>query len=126
VLLKKDDLTLSKLNKRKYLKKRLDAMIEALRDERLRWLIGKKKSLIEKGEMSPEEYENLMRDIMQTEMERKMIVNELKTGPLITSEISQRLQLPSKLVFEHVMALIRYNIVAVIGERNEEIEFKLL
>jgi len=101
-------------------------MIEALRDERLRWLIGKKKSLIEKGEMSPEEYENLMRDIMQTEMERKMIVNELKTGPLITSEISQRLQLPSKLVFEHVMALIRYNIVAVIGERNEEIEFKLL
>lgn len=125
-MLEKNDLALRKVMSPKDLKKRLDAMIDAMNDERVRWLIGKNKSLIEKGEMSPEEYETLMEGVLRTEMERKMIINELKTASLTTSEISQRLQLPSKLIFKHMMALIRYNIITIIGERNGELEFQLL
>ena len=125
-MLKKNDLALRKFMSPKELKKRLDAMIDAINDERVRWLVGKNKSLVEKGEMSPEEYETLMEGILQTEMERKMIINELKNASLTTSEISQRLQLPSKLIFKHMMALIRYNIITIIGERDGELEFQLL
>ena len=127
-MLKKDDLTLRRVmsTKQKALKKRLDAMIDAMNDERLRWLIGKKQALIENGEISPEEYETLIEGSLQTEMERKLIINELKTASLTTSEISQRVHLPSKLIFKHMMALIRYNVITIIGERDGELEFQLL
>lgn len=108
------------------LKRRLDAMINSLSDERLRWLIGKGRLLIEKGEMKLEEYERLMEEIMQSEMERRMIINELKSGSLKVSEIASRLNLQPKKVFRHLMTLRRKNIVAVAGEREGELEFRLL
>lgn len=108
------------------MKKRLDAMILSFSDERLRWLIGKGKSLVDQGKMTLEEYETVLKDILQTEMERKMIVNELKSSPLTVSEISSRSELPPKQVFKHLIALRRENIVAITGERMGELEFQLL
>lgn len=111
---------------KKEIKRRLDAMVDSLNDERLRWLIGKGISLVEKGEIKPEEYETLIENILRTEMERKMIINELKSGPLIVSEISKHTQLLPKQTFRHLMALKRLNVVAIIGEREGELEFRLL
>ena len=108
------------------LKKRLDAMIDSLSSERLRWLIDKGKPLVEEEKMKSEEYEKLMEDILKTEMERKMIINELKSKTLITSEISMRLQMSPKKVFNLLIAFRRYNVVTIIGERDGELEFQLL
>jgi len=107
------------------LKKRFEAMIDSFSDRRLRWLVGKGRPLIEKREMKSEEYEALMENILRTEMERKMIINELKSGPLTVSEISERLTLPKKQIFKHLMALKRLNVIAI-REREEELEFHLL
>jgi len=106
--------------------KRLDAMIQSLSDERLRWLMGRGKSLVDQGKITIKEYKTIMKDILQTEMERKMIINELRPDPLTVSEISSRIELPPKQVLKHLIALRRRSIVAITGERKGELEFQLL
>lgn len=101
-------------------------MILSLKDSRLRWLIGKGKSLIDQGKISLEEYEAVIKDIFQTEMQRKMISNELVSGSLTVSEISTRIELPLNIVLKHLIAMRRNNAVAIIGERDDELEFQLL
>lgn len=101
-------------------------MILSLSDERLRWLIGKGRSLIDQEKMTLEEYETVMKDILQTEMQRKMIVNELRSGPLTVSEISSRVELPPKQVLKHLIALRRKSVVVILGDRKGELEFQLL
>jgi predicted transcriptional regulator len=108
------------------MEKQLDAMILSMSDERLRWLIGKGKSIIDQGKMTPEEYETVIRDILQTEMQRKMIVWELAFDSLTVSEISSRVELPPKQVLKHLLALRREGSVAIIGERDDELEFQRL
>lgn len=110
---------------RNMLKKRFEAMIDSFKERRLRWLTGKGRILMEKEGMKPEEYEALMENILQTEMERKVIISELKAGAYTVSQISQRLQMPPKQVFKHLMALKHLNIVAI-SEGEEELEFQLL
>ncbi len=108
------------------MEKRLDAMILSLKDARLRWLIGKGKSLIDQGKISLEEYEAIIKDIFQTEMQRKMISTELVSGSLTVSEISTRIGLPLNLILKHLIAMRRNNVIAIIGERDDELEFQLL
>lgn len=122
LFLTKEVVTLSQIN----IEKRLDAMILSMKDARLRWLIGKGKSLIDQGKISLEEYEAVIKDIFQTEMQRKMISNELVSGSLTVSEISSRIELPLKIVLKHLIAMRRNNVVAIIGERDDELEFQLL
>lgn len=122
LFLTKEVVTLSQIN----IEKRLDAMILSLKDSRLRWLIGKGKSLIDQGKISLEEYEAVIKDIFQTEMQRKMISNELVSGSLTVSEISSRIELPLNIVLKHLIAMRRNNVVAIIGERDDELEFQLL
>ena len=107
----------------KDLKKRMDAMILSLNDERLRWLIGRGKTLVDQGKITLEEYEETMIDILQTEMERKMVINALKSGPLTVSEISSLVKLPPKTVLKHLIALRRDSAVGI-GERHDELEFQ--
>jgi hypothetical protein len=101
-------------------------MIVSLKDARLRWLIGKGKSLIDQGKITLEEYETVIKDIFQTEMQRKMIINELGSGSLTVSEISIRVELPLNIVLKHLIAMRRNSTVAIIGERDDELEFQLL
>jgi DNA-binding transcriptional ArsR family regulator len=122
LFLTKEVVTLSQIN----IEKRLDAMILSMKDARLRWLIGKGKSLIDQGKISLEEYEAVIKDIFQTEMQRKMISNELVSGSLTVSEISSRIELPLNIVLKHLIAMRRNNVVAIIGERDDELEFQLL
>ncbi len=122
LFLTKEVVTLNQMN----IEKRLDAMILSLKDSRLRWLIGKGKSLIDQGKISIEEYETVIKDIFQTEMQRKMIINELVSGPLTVSEISTRIGLPLNIALKHLIAMRRNNAVAIIGERDDELEFQLL
>jgi DNA-binding transcriptional ArsR family regulator len=122
LFLTKEVVTLSQIN----MEKRLDAMILSMKDARLRWLIGKGKSLIDQGKISLEEYEAVIKDIFQTEMQRKMISNELVSGSLTVSEISSRIELPLNIVLKHLIAMRRNNVVAIIGERDDELEFQLL
>ncbi len=107
------------------LKKGFEAMLDSFRDRRIRWLVGKGKILVEKEGMTLEKYEKLMENILQAEIERKMIIHELKDGISTVSQISQRLKMPPKRVFEHLMALKRLNVVGI-SEGEEELEFQLL
>ena len=108
------------------MEKQLDAMIHSLNDARLRWLIGKGKSIIDQGKITPEKYEIMIKDILQTEMQRKMIVWELSYDTLTANEISSRVELSPKQVMKHLLALRREGTVTIIGERDDELEFQRL
>jgi DNA-binding transcriptional ArsR family regulator len=119
---KKEVVSLSQKN----IERKLDAMILSLSDARLRWLIGKGKSIIDQGKITPEEYETVIKDILQTEMQRKMIVWELAYNTLTANEISSRVKLSSKQVMKHLLALRREGKVTITGERDDELEFQRL
>ncbi|MFQ5836265.1 MAG: hypothetical protein ACE5HG_00240 [Candidatus Bathyarchaeia archaeon] len=107
------------------LERRLTAVIDSLSDRRLRWLIGRGKPITEREEITSQEFEKLLEDILEVEIERKMIVDKLKHGPLVLSELSKLVPLPPKQIFKHLISLRRWNIVLIAGERNGELEFKL-
>ena len=101
-------------------------MILSLSDSRLRWLIGKGKSITEQGKITLDEYETMINDILQTEMQRKMIVWELAYDTLTANEIATRVKLSPKQVMKHLLALRRVGKVAIKGERDDELEFQRL
>lgn len=108
------------------LKKRLDAMILSFDDERLRWLIGKGRTLVENEKITEKEYERIVTEIFQTEMERKLIINELKSTPLTVSELSPRVNLSPQQTLKQLLALTRMSVVEISGERDGELEFQYL
>jgi DNA-binding transcriptional ArsR family regulator len=109
---------------RNNLKKKMDAMFQSLTNERLRWLIGKGRSLIDEEKITMEKYETVMKGIFQDEMQRNMIINELKSRPSTVRELSLDIGLPKKAVLKHLIAL-RHNGIVEIGERKDELEFRL-
>jgi len=68
----------------------------------------------------------VIKDILQTEMQRKMFVWELSYDALTANEISSRVELSPKQVMKHLLALRREGKVAIIGERDDELEFQRL
>lgn len=99
-------------------------MFQSFTDERLRWLIGKGRSLIDNEKITMEKYETVMKGIFRDEMQRNMIMSELKSRPSTVSELSLDIGLPKKVILKHLIAL-RHNGFVEIGERENELEFRL-
>ncbi len=104
--------------------KKLEALIEAFSGERVRWIIGRRRDILESGEVDEERLNATIRSIIKDEMERSLIMLELKRGePLTIREISERTGLPERNVINHLIALKWRRSVAVVGERGDEYLF---
>jgi len=101
------------------LRKRLQAAIDAFRDERIRWFIGRSRSLVDSGLISLEKMDELVRYLMRDEVERHLILRELEaSGPLTLPELAKRSGLPLERVEEHVHVMCVAGVVLPSGERE--------
>lgn len=88
----------------------LDAAINVASESRIRILMGKEKELIEDGNVydekrSQEDFDTLMRDVLDDEHTRENILLITRDEPLSVKEISKRLGMPSEEIGRHVMWL---------------------
>ena len=113
---------MTKLSKRKKLLKKADATIEAFKTERLRWTLGISQMGVKVDE---KKYRAVTGNIMKDEVERQMILNEIKEkGPLTISELSEATKISSKEILRHVIALRKTGAISEAGEKKDEYLYK--
>ena len=103
--------------------KRLEAAERVLRGERLRWLLGKKKELVQTGNvfgktMTDVRYERMLSEVSHTELERELVLMELEAGPKGVPELAAATGLPGPHVFRHIVMLMKARRVESKGERD--------
>ena len=109
---------MSEPEKLKKLSRRTDAAIEALKTQRLRWVMGisqvETKLKIDEGR-----YRELMDNVMKDEIERQMMINAIKEkGPLTIKEISAATHIPASRILRHIIALRKAGTISEVGEKE--------
>jgi F420-non-reducing hydrogenase iron-sulfur subunit len=102
------------------LKTRLVAAKEALAQERIRWLVGRERELVENknvfGEkVSQEEFDQLMLQTIEKEFAKRMILISIGEDALSVREIAQRVEASPGEVLRNMVSLERDGLVSVVG-----------
>lgn len=113
----------SEPDERKKLLKKTDAAIEAFKTERLRWVVG----ISQVGpKVDEQKYRAASKNIMKDELERQMIVGEIKEkGPRTIKEISEATKISPKEVLRHIIALRKVGLISEAGEKDEGYLYKV-
>ena len=110
------------MSKREKLLKRTDATIEAFKTERLRWTLGISQMGVKIDE---QKYRTVTGDIMKDEVERQLILGEIKKrGPLTISELSEATKINPKEILRHIIALRKTGAISEAGEKEDEYLYK--
>jgi predicted Rossmann fold nucleotide-binding protein DprA/Smf involved in DNA uptake len=102
------------------LRTRLVAAREALAQERIRWLVGRERELVEDknvfGEkVSQEEFDQLMLQTIEKEFAKRMILISIGEDALSVREIAQRVEASPGEVLRNMVSLERDGLVSVVG-----------
>jgi len=97
---------------------RLLAAREALGQQRLRWLVGKEKEMVEEGnvfeeDVSQEEFDRVMVDSLRKEYLKNRILLTVSGEALSAREVAHRLKVSPREVLSHLIALERNGLVSV-------------
>ncbi len=97
---------------------RLLASKEALADERLRWLVGRERELVEEGNvfgesLSQEEFDRVMLESIRKEYEKSRILLVLKGEELTIREMGEKIGLPPRGVLKNLISLERDGLITV-------------
>lgn len=104
--------------------KKTDAMIDAFKSQRLRWVVGRSQI---KVEIEEEKYRQAVDSIMHDEIERHMITGALKEkGALTAEELAQTTGLQPNKIVQHLIALRRDGKVNEAGEKNNQYLYQLV
>jgi len=102
------------------LRTRLTAAKEALAQERIRWLVGRERELVEDknvfGEkVSQEEFDQLMLQTIKKEFAKIRILLSMEEDTLSVKEIAQEVEASPREVLRNMISLERDGLVSVVG-----------
>jgi len=103
---------------------RLTAAKEALAQQRIRWLVGREREIIEDknvfGEkVTQEEFDQLMLQTIEKEFAKRRILLSMEEDALSVKEIAKRVEASPREVLKTIVSLERDGLVSVVGiERN--------
>jgi DNA-binding transcriptional ArsR family regulator len=108
---------------RELLAKKTDAAIEAFKTERLRWVMG----LSQVGpKIDERKYREISGNIMKDEIERQLILNELKQrGPLTIKELAETTKILPKEILRHMIALRKAGAISETGVKGDGYLYKV-
>jgi len=105
---------------------KLRAAFEAFSSERVRWLLGRSRHIAEVGKLKPEEVRELVKSVLAEELERGLIVSELKAdGPLTVPELAQRTGLPRRRIMWHLICMMKEGRIAIRGKKGDYYAFSV-
>jgi DNA-binding transcriptional ArsR family regulator len=108
-------------------KLRIEGLAEALRSERVRWLIAREQELKKDSNMNDQSFNNLLKNTIEEETERSMILSELKKRKEGTvGEVASATKIPPKIIVKHMIALMKRGAISVSGEKQDEYSFTVL
>ena len=108
--------------KKKQIKK-IDALIEAFKAERLKWVVGLSVARAKASEK--EKFEGIVEGITKDEIERQMLLTELKArGACTISDLSKETDMNNSRILQHLIALRRTGAIAEVGEKEDEYLYK--
>lgn len=97
--------------------KKIVAAIEAYKTERLRWVLGQSQV---GPKIDEERYHTLTEKIMRDEIERQMILQEIRErGPLTIKELSEATDMSPKEILRHIIALRKNGMLSEAGEKED-------
>lgn len=101
--------------------RKLEAAVEAFSDERVRWLIGKKRELVASGIIDEKTLDSIIRTLIGDEIEIHLILSEIRQkGPLTSEEVAGATNLAGEKVGNHLKVLRFLNEVSVVKGREGE------
>ena len=104
------------MSKPKKLSKRTDAAIEALKAQRLRWVMGISQVGVKIDE---DRYHAVVNNIMKDEIERQMIIGAIKEkGPMTIKELSGTTDISPDRILRHIIALRKAGTISEVGEKE--------
>lgn len=100
------------------LSQRLSASKGALADDRLRWLVGRERELIEEGNvfgerLPQEEFDRVMDESIRKEYQRNRILRSLGEDALTVREMAEVVGLPPREILRNLIALESDGLVSV-------------
>lgn len=111
------------MSKKKELQKKTDAAIEAFKTERLRWVLGTSQV---GPKIDEEKFHAAADKIMEDEIERQMILNEMKErGPLTIKKLAETTGIDSKEILRHIIALRKIGVISEAGEKGDGYLYKI-
>jgi F420-non-reducing hydrogenase iron-sulfur subunit len=115
--------------KQERLKTRLTAAKETLAQERIRWLVGRERELIEDknvfGEkVSQQEFDNLMLQTIEKEFVKRKILLSMEEDALSVKEIAQRVEASPREVLRQLVSLERDGLVSVVGIEGNSPQYR--
>ena len=111
--------------KEKTTQDRIEAAIDAFGSERLRWLIGKGDVLTQRNELTKEKLQELVDKTVREEIDRSTIARRLNESPSTISEISKTTKLETHYILENLLAMMKWNRVEIVDEKNREYVYAL-
>jgi F420-non-reducing hydrogenase iron-sulfur subunit len=93
-------------------------------DFRLRWLVGRQRTILEEGdaygqERSPEEWEQVMERVLRDQFIRAQIIERAAEGPASVEDMAEVIGVDSAEVFRHVQRLRYKGLVLMVGHRDQ-------
>lgn len=113
----------------KQLRARLTAAKEALAQQRIRWLVGRERDLVEDknvfGEKMPQEkFDPLMLQTIEKEFTKRRILLSLGEASLSVKEIAKKVEAPPMEVLRNMISLERDGLVSVVGIEGKSPKYR--
>lgn len=115
----------------KKLSERMNAAMEVMDDERVRWLLGKKLKITQEEnvfgkQIAENRYELILFNAAQAEFYRRLISDEIAKKPKSTVEIAEALEMDPAEVLRHLIAMRKWRLVEEAGERDGYLLFRAI
>ncbi len=113
----------------KKLSDRMDAAMEVMDDERVRWLLGKKLTITREEnvfgkQIAEARYDLILHNAAQAELYRKLIADEIRDTPRSTVEIAEALDMEPAEVLRHLIAMRKWRLVEEDGIKDGYVLFR--
>ncbi len=110
----------------KKLSERMDAAMEVMDDERVRWLLGKKLTITQEENVFEGRYDLILSNAAQAELFRTLIADEIRDTPKSTIDIAASLDMDPEDVLRHLIAMKKWRTVEEAGEKDGYVLFRAI
>ena len=115
----------------KKLSERMDAAMEVMDDERVRWLLGKKLNITQEEnvfgkQIAEGRYDLILSNAAQAELFRTLIADEIRDTPKSTIDIAASLDMDPEDVLRHLIAMKKWRTVEEAGEKDGYVLFRAI
>jgi F420-non-reducing hydrogenase iron-sulfur subunit len=111
------------------IRQRLAAASRVLDDQRTRWLVGREREILAKGDVygekvSEETYDALLESNLATEYLRSQLLLLSAERPLSVKEMAGELKMPAGKILPHVVALEQAGLMSMVGIERQSPKYR--